>query len=437
MRLFRPSCSPRVVQSIVRDAISAPEKVSTNAHATMTLMVLRTKHGRWAAFLLALFLAVAVLGCSGTSADPTEPVPAEEDVSQGLAKLGEAYGILLEEHVDHDSLESEQLTDGAIRGLLAALDDPHASYLTADQHAKEQEGYRGYFEGIGARVTLTDSGLTVIAPIPGAPAEAAGIRAGDLILAVDGERIGHLTLIEAVNLIRGPNGTDVTLLVRHVDSVENVSITVTRGRIPIDSTAFQMLDDGIGHLWVYSFSDTTEDEVRAALDEWRDSGGRGLILDLRNNPGGLLASVIDITDIFLDGGPILYEEDAQGKRIDHEAGKGGDARDVPLVVLVNQFSASASEIMAGAIKANDRAPVVGTTTFGKGSVNITRELSDGSAIYFSIRRWFLPDGTQIEGQGVTPDIVVETDADTLPIPLAEDDALLKAIEVLERNLPAR
>ena len=403
----------------------------------MQLMVPNTKHGRWHAFLLALLIALAVVGCSGTAQAPTAPASPNSDVSQGLAKLGEAYGILLEEHVDHDSLESEQLTDGAIRGLLAALDDPHASYLTADQHAKEQEGYRGYFEGIGARVTLTDAGLTVIAPIPGAPAEAAGIRAGDIILAVDGERIDHLTLIEAVNLIRGPNGTDVVLLVRHVDSVENVSITVTRGRIPIDSAAFQMLDDGIGHLWVYSFSDTTRDEVRTALDEWRDSGGRGLVLDLRNNPGGLLSSVIEITDMFLDGGPILYEIDAQGKRIDHEADSGGDARDVPLVVLVNQFSASASEIMAGAIKSNGRAPVVGATTFGKGSVNITRELSDGSAIYFSIRRWFLPDGTQIEGQGVTPDIAVTSGADTLPIPPAEDAALLKAIEVLEQGLPPR
>ncbi len=399
-------------------------------------MVLYTKPARLTVFLFALLVLLAVVGCSGASQRGMAPTSTGSELPSDLSKIGEAYGILIDEHVDHGTIEPDKLVDGAIRGLLASLDDPHASYLTAEQHAREQEGYRGFFEGIGARVTLTEAGLTVIAPIPGAPAEEAGIRPGDIILAVDGERIDHLTLIEAVNLIRGPGGTDVTLLVRHADSVENVSITVTRGRIPIDSTTFRMLDDGIGHLWLYSFSDTTEQEVRDALDEFQDADGRALILDLRNNPGGLLAAVIDVTELFLDGGPILYEIDAQGKRIDHEADRGGDARNIPLVVLVNQFSASASEIMAGAIKANERAQVVGVTTFGKGSVNITRELSDGSAIYFSIRRWYLPDGTQIEGHGVTPDVWVDSETETLPIPFDEDLALQKAKEILEMNLSA-
>ncbi len=396
-----------------------------------------SKLGRLTAFLFALFVFVAVAGCAGPSQTGPDTTSSANDLPTDFSRLGEAYDILLEEHVDHEVIEPDDLVDGAIRGLLAALDDPHASYLTAEQHAREQEGYRGFFEGIGARVTLTDAGLTVIAPIPGAPAEAAGIRAGDIILAVDGESIGHLTLIEAVNLIRGPGGTDVVLLVRHASSVEAVSITVTRGRIPIDSTAFQMLDDGIGHLWLYSYSDTTKREVQNALEEFHDAGGRGLIVDLRNNPGGLLASVVEVTSMFLDGGPILYEIDAQGDRIDHGAGRGGEATEVPVVVLVNQFSASASEIMAGAIKVNDRAPVIGVTTFGKGSVNITRELSDGSAIYFSIRRWYLPDGTQIEGQGVTPDVLVESDTETLPVPFEEDLALQEAKTILEASLNSR
>ena len=400
-------------------------------------MALYTKLGRLTVFLCALTVLLAVAGCSGASVGPAEPSQAGAYLPPDLAKLGEAYGILLEEHIDHEALDPDELTDGAIRGLLAALDDPHASYLSAEQHAKEQEGYRGYFDGIGARVTLTDAGLTVIAPIPGAPAEAAGIRAGDIILAVDGATIDHLTLIEAVNLIRGPRGTEVTLLVRRPDSFENRSITVTRGRIPIDSTSFRMLDDGIGHLWVYSFSDTTEQEVRDALDELGDAQGRGLVLDLRNNPGGLLAAVLDVSDLFLDGGSILYEIDAQGQRTDHEASRGGDANSIPMTVLVNQYSASASEILAGAIKANGRATVIGETTFGKGSVNITRELSDGSAIYFSIRRWYLPDGTQIEGHGVTPNVEIASDVQTLPVPLDDDVALRKAIEILEQQLSDR
>ena len=273
--------------------------------------------------LLALSLLVVLAGCDRVSALATEPIPPGDQLPAELETVGEAYRILLDEHVDHEELNPKNLSEGAIRGMLAALEDPHASYLSAEQHSREQEGYRGYFEGIGAQVTLTEAGLTVIAPIPGAPAEEAGIRAGDLILAVDGADIEGLTLIESVNLIRGPGGTEVTLLVRHVGEFEDVSITVTRGRIPIESTAFRMLEDGIGHLWIYSFSNTTEDEVRRALDELEAADGRGLILDLRNNPGGLLASVISVTDLFLDSGTILYEIDAEGDRSDYEAVRRG------------------------------------------------------------------------------------------------------------------
>ena len=388
-------------------------------------------------FLIALALLVVLAGCNRVSALATEPIPPDNRLPAELGTVGEAYRILLDEHVDHEVLDPKSLSEGAIRGMLEALEDPHASYLSAEQHSREQEGYRGYFEGIGAQVTLTDAGLTVIAPIPGAPAEEAGIRAGDLILAVDGADIEGLTLIESVNLIRGPGGTEVTLLVRHVGEFEDVSITVTRGRIPIESTAFRILEDGIGHLWIYSFSNTTEDEVRRALDELEAADGRGLILDLRNNPGGLLASVISVTDLFLDSGTILYEIDAEGDRNDYDAARRGPATDVPIVVVVNQFSASASEIMAGAIQTSGRATVVGASTFGKGSVNIARELSDGSAIYFTIRRWYLSDGTQIEGEGVTPDIEIEADAHPLPIEFEQDAALKRAFEVLSEQIARR
>ncbi len=403
----------------------------------MQTMTDRLTAARLPLLLTALLLLVVLVGCNRVSAGATEPIPPGDRLPTELGTVGEAFRILLDEHVDHEVIDPKNLSEGAIRGMLAALEDPHASYLSAEQHSREQEGYRGYFEGIGAQVTLTEAGLTVIAPIPGAPAEEAGIRAGDLILAVDGENIDGLTLIESVNLIRGPGGTEVTLLVRHVGEFEDVSITVTRGRIPIESTAFRMLEGGIGHLWVYSFSNTTEDEVRRALDELEAADGRGLILDLRNNPGGLLASVISVTDLFLDSGTILYEIDAEGDRSDYEAARRGPATDVPLVVIVNQFSASASEIMAGAIQTSGRATVVGTSTFGKGSVNIARELSDGSAIYFTIRRWYLSDGTQIEGEGVTPDIEIEAEAHPLPIDFEQDAALKRAFEVLSEQIARR
>ena len=403
----------------------------------MQLMSDRPIASRFPLLIFALFFLLVFAGCERVNAGATEPIPAGDQLPPELKTVAEAYRILMDEHVDHRTLESQQLSEGAIRGILASLEDPHASYLSSDQHEREQEGYRGYFEGIGAQVTMTEAGLTVIAPIPGAPAEAAGIRAGDLILAVDGDSISHLTLVEAVNLIRGPGGTEVTLLVRHADSDQNETITVTRGRIPIESIDFRMVEDGVGHLWIYSFSNTTEDEVRRALDEFDDAQGRGLVLDLRNNPGGLLNSVVDVTDLFLDGGQILYEIDAQGNRNDYDADRRGPGVDIPMVVLVNEFSASASEIMAGAIKTNDRALVVGETTFGKGSVNIARELSDGSAIYFTIRRWYLPDDTQIEGQGVTPNIEIEADALPLPADDPEDGALQQAIDILNEQILAR
>ena len=403
----------------------------------MHSMTHRMKSAGLPLLLVALVLLLVLAGCDRVSAGATEPIPPADRLPAELETVGEAYRILLDEHVDHEVLEPESLSEGAIRGMLEALDDPHASYLSAEQHSREQEGYRGYFEGIGAQVTLTDEGLTVIAPIPGAPAEEAGIRAGDLILAVDGADIDGLTLIESVNLIRGPGGTQVTLLVRHVGEFEDVSITVTRGRIPIESTAFRMLEDGIGHLWIYSFSNSTEDEVRRALDELEAADGRGLVLDLRNNPGGLLASVVTVTDLFLESGTILYEIDAEGDRSDYDAARRGPATDVPVVVVVNQFSASASEIMAGAMQTSGRATVVGTSTFGKGSVNIARELTDGSAIYFTIRRWYLSDGTQIEGEGVTPDIEVESDAHPLPLDFEQDVALKRAFEVLNEQVAQR
>ena len=419
---------------------------------------LQTRRPRAALLLLVLVVVLlglaAALGCIPAAASPGEapaPEPAQE-LPPELARVVEAYQILREEHIDHDTLTAEQLSDGAIRGILEALEDPHASYLSADRYASEQEGYRGSFEGIGAQVTQTDAGLTVIAPIPNTPAEAAGILPGDLILAVDGVDIANHTLIEAVNLIRGPRDTEVTLLIRHAGSAGNESITITRGEIPIRSVQFRMLDGETGHLWIYSFSNTTEQEVRDALDELEDAGGTQLVLDLRNNPGGLLHVVVNVTDLFLDGGEILYEVDAQGNRTNHTAKGGGPGVDLPMVVLVNEYSASASEILAGAAQVNGRAHIAGATTFGKGSVNISRLLSDGSAIYFTIRRWYLPDGTQIERQrgvapdgtpleegGVTPDTLIAgaEHPQSLPLPPGEDAVLQQAWELLRGQTGAR
>ena len=345
-------------------------------------------------------------------------------------RLGEAWALLQHEHIDRSTLDPDALSSGAMRGMLEALNDPYASYLDPERFAEEESKIQGVFEGIGAQVGMRDNLLTVIAPLPDTPAERAGIRAGDVILEVDGESTENLTLTEAVAKIRGERGTTVQLLVRHANQTEAVLIPITRGVIPLETVRFRMQEEGIGHLQISSFSSTTNEQVEEAIAEFREAEGRGLIVDLRYNPGGLLGVVVDVTSQFLDDGLVTYELDGQGNRREWQVKSGGKARDIPMVVLVNQYSASASEVFAGAVLDHQRAPVIGETTFGKGSVNTRHRLSDGSGLYYTIARWYSPQGTLIEGAGITPVYVVAEAAE------GEGDVqLARAIEILEGLIP--
>ena len=383
-------------------------------------------YGVLAAIALMMTL-VAIFACSSSS---PSIAPAEDEALEGLPsdfqRMAEVWRLLKREHIDGEGLNGKELSDGAIRGMLRALDDPYAAYLTADQFAVETQDIKGFFEGIGAEVGVRDGRITIIAPMPDAPAEQAGIRPGDIILEIEGESTQGLSLMEAVSRIRGEKGTPIELLILHLNSSQPLLLKIVRGVIPLESVRLVMQVGRIGHLRISTFTGTTNDELKEALVRFERSQGAGLILDLRNNPGGLLSSVIDVTSQFLEDGLVLYQVDAQDNRTDWKVKKGGKAKDIPLVVLVNAFSASASEVFTGAIKDHGRATVVGTTTFGKGSVNNLFRLNDQSGVNFTIARWFTPKGSLIEGKGLTPDVILEPSEEE-----SEDVQLDRAIDLLQ------
>ncbi len=380
--------------------------------------------------LLVLLLALAAgaslaVGCAAFGDEDTE-AETVEGLPPEFAKLAEVWALLEREHIDAGTLDPEAAAEGAIRGMLESTDDPHASYLNSSQYSMTRQDIQGYFEGIGAEVGVRNGLITIIAPIPDTPADEAGLRSLDVILEVDGVSTQGMELFEVINLIRGQQGTAVRLLVRRARTGEAEELEIVRGVIPLESVRLRMLVGHIGHLRVTSFSGTSNEELQQALGRFERSQGRGLVVDIRNNPGGLVSSVVEVTSQFVDEGLVLYQLDGQGNRRDWNAEAGGLALDVPMVVLMNNGSASASEVFAGAIMHHGRAPTIGVTTYGKGSVNNLWPLTDGSAVNFTIARWYTPSGELIEGEGVTPDIIREASEDG-----SEDAQLDLAIEILK------
>ena len=376
---------------------------------------------------MAVMLLVAA-ACSGGNSGGDDATSIEGLPSE-FQRLAEVWELLNREHIDAEGLNPQIISDGAIRGMVRALEDPYASFLSQEQYSLESEDIRGFFGGIGAEVGVRDGVMTILSPMPDTPAEAAGVKPGDVILAVDGESIRGLSLLEVVHLIRGEKGTTVTLLLRHLRSSEPVSIEIERDIIQLESVSLLMQVGRIGHLRLSGFTGTTGEELKEALDRFERSKGVGLVVDLRNNPGGLVSSVVEVTSQFIGDGLVLYQVDAQGNRRDWDVKSGGKALDIPMVVLVNEFSASASEVFAGAIIDNERATIIGTTTFGKGSVNNLWPLDGGSGIIFTTARWFTPNGLLIEGEGITPDVLLEPAEDD------DDDVYLdRAIEILKEQI---
>lgn len=359
--------------------------------------------------------------------EPPRVVPTD------LGLVWEAWEHLNRDYVDRDKLDPELAAEYAIRGITSILGDPQTAYVGPDV-LKGQFGdvFEGEFQGIGAHVQMNARGsLVIVSPIEGGPAAAAGIKPGDIILEVDGESLEGLGVLEAVAKIRGPKDSIARLLVKHLGALDPEIVEVRRAVIPLESVYLRSEpgDDFI-HVRVTDFYPQTADKLRAVVKQELSAGAKGLILDLRNNGGGLLTASVDIASQFIEDGLVLYVVEGNKRRTDYQV--RSDNRnfftDIPMVVLVNGGSASASEILAGSLQDHKRATVIGDTTFGKGSVNWLRNLSNGGGLYITIAYWYTPDGRLIQGEGLEPDIKI-TERDAQEADVAQ---FKRAVEELEK-----
>lgn len=327
------------------------------------------------------------------------------------ALFEQVWDSINDRYVDKPA-DPESLFYGALKGLVAGLRDPYSRFLDPAETAEFNKELSGSFEGIGAEIGIKNNQLTVIAPLPASPAEQAGLRASDRILAIDGTDTTLMSLEVAVSRIRGERGTPVALTVISDEDREPRDIIIVRDEITVQSISWRMLDDAIAYIEINHFNADTDSKFRTLAQDIILQNPRGLIVDVRNNPGGYLDSVIDIAGAFLDGNRNVVIEASGDQRKEYPASSNTLFSSVPMVVLVNGGSASASEILAGALQDYHRATIIGEQTFGKGSVQDYEQFGDGSSLKLTVSKWFTPLGNSIDEQGITPDEVIDlTDDD--------------------------
>jgi carboxyl-terminal processing protease len=391
------------------------------------------KRNRWAItlaiFLIACFLALEELAVRRAQALPN-------DTYQELETFANVLAIVQKNYVE--PVSTKRLIDGAITGMLASL-DPHSAYLTPELYRDLEVETRGSFGGLGIEITIKNGVLTVVSPIEDTPAYKAGIKAGDQIVKINNDFTKDMTLTEAVKRMRGPKGTKIKLTIHRSGVPELFTVTLARDVIKIKSVKAKELKDGYDYVRITTFQESTDDAVEKAIDGFRKEGHghiKGLVLDLRDNPGGLLNQAVKVSDDFLDGGLIVYTqgrtENQQQKYFSH---KKGEFEDFPMVVLVNGGSASASEIVAGALQDQKRSVIVGTQTFGKGSVQTILPLDDHSALRLTTARYFTPNGRSIQAVGITPDVEVEPPKPTLASLELPNVQIDENEEIKESDLP--
>ena len=368
---------------------------------------------------------------------PSSTVAAPDTEAQGatpaelqtlFAPFWEAWNIVHEQYVDQP-VDDVLLMQGAIRGMMDALGDKQTFYMEPLDYQTQSSSLQGEYEGIGAYVDLEGDYLTIVSPISGSPADLAGLHPGDKVIAIDGEDMTGVSPEEARLKVLGPEGSQVTLTVEREGEPGPLEFVITRARINIKSAEGEMLENEIAYIDINTFGDKTSDELQSTLDTLLQKNPKGIIIDLRNNPGGYLHTSVEVTSEFLEEGTILFEEYCYGKRDVYNAIGDGNATELPIVVLVNEGSASASEIVAGALQDYGRAKLVGVQSYGKGSVQNWVPLSnDQGAARVTIAKWLTPNERAIDGVGLTPDFIVEMTPEQFEAEL--DPQLDKAIEVL-------
>lgn len=395
--------------------------------------------------LIALFIAALILtaGAIGYAIGTNRPQTilirginnAESDIvsTKDFAVVWDTWRLIQGSYLRAGELKTQDLIYGAATGIVEALQDPYSVFLNPPDAKKFSEDLGGSFGGIGAEIGFRNDQLIIVAPLKNSPAEKAGILSGDKILEINATSTLAINVNEAVKLIRGPKGTTVTLTIGRNGREKPLKITITRDIVNIPVLEWQMKEGNIAHLQLFTFSENAPALVVKALNELQRARARGIVLDMRNNPGGFLESAITIAGFFMESGaPVVYEEFRSGKRETFAASGNAIAKDTPLIIMLNNGSASASEILAGALKDSRGITIVGEKSFGKGTVQELHTLRDGSTIKLTIAHWILPKGAQIDKNGIVPDVEVKiSDEDREK---KRDPQLEKALAVLKEQI---
>lgn len=345
-----------------------------------------------------------------------------------------AWDQLKEKYIDADKLDSKKLLYGAIKGLLQATGDPYTVYLDPNENKQFNEEIAGSFEGIGAEMGIKQGILTIIAPLEGSPAEKAGLRAGDKVTKINGENTADMSIDGAVDKIRGPKGTEVKLAIFRNGDEQTREITVGRDIINVKSVKFEFMENDVAYIRISRFSEDTDHEFNVAANQIISKKAKALILDLRNNPGGYLDAAISVASKMIPKGTVVVIEESGDKKREEISAKGGNILDqLPTIVLINEGSASASEILAGALRENrNNVTLVGNNSFGKGSVQELIRLPEGTAAKITVARWLTPKGEQINEVGISPDIDIDLTDDDYNN--NRDPQLDKSLEIIKEKI---